>query len=167
MTQGLLASPSNHEYPTIALSAVSTRGIPFQCGRGGGPTSRCGCAVATGRKVLESFHEEFEIGSCMIAFKTGKIAHFTNGEVPDPHICQLGVTSFPISSGCCRYSLAYQRIIITSPFSASAGLCTSKILYPPPVILSNGNGEAAARRGGHRCRHGRGGGIFSWGCGRR
>jgi polyribonucleotide nucleotidyltransferase len=34
-----------------------------------------------GRKVLESFREEFEIGGRMIAFETGKIARFANGSV--------------------------------------------------------------------------------------
>lgn len=34
-----------------------------------------------GRKVLESFREEFEIGGRLIAFETGKIARFANGSV--------------------------------------------------------------------------------------
>ncbi|TVU29213.1 hypothetical protein EJB05_20771, partial [Eragrostis curvula] len=34
-----------------------------------------------GRKVLESFREEFEIGGRVIAFETGKIARFANGSV--------------------------------------------------------------------------------------
>jgi hypothetical protein len=41
--------------------------------------------------VLESFHEEFEIRGHMITFETSKIARFANGEVPGPHICELGV----------------------------------------------------------------------------
>ncbi|CAL4968223.1 unnamed protein product [Urochloa decumbens] len=36
---------------------------------------------APGRKVLESFREEFEIGGRAIAFETGKIARFANGSV--------------------------------------------------------------------------------------
>ncbi|KAL6633976.1 hypothetical protein ACP70R_026647 [Stipagrostis hirtigluma subsp. patula] len=36
---------------------------------------------APGRKVLESFREEFEIGGRLIAFETGKIARFANGSV--------------------------------------------------------------------------------------
>ncbi|CAL4886676.1 unnamed protein product [Urochloa decumbens] len=36
---------------------------------------------APGRKVLESFREEFEIGGRSIAFETGKIARFANGSV--------------------------------------------------------------------------------------
>jgi polyribonucleotide nucleotidyltransferase len=36
---------------------------------------------APGRKVLESFREEFEIGGRTIAFETGKIARFANGSV--------------------------------------------------------------------------------------
>ncbi|KAF7079474.1 hypothetical protein CFC21_083701 [Triticum aestivum] len=34
-----------------------------------------------GRKVLESFREEFEIGGRLIAFETGKMARFANGSV--------------------------------------------------------------------------------------
>jgi len=34
-----------------------------------------------GRKVLESFREEFEIGGRSIAFETGKMARFANGSV--------------------------------------------------------------------------------------
>ncbi|XP_047081950.1 polyribonucleotide nucleotidyltransferase 2, mitochondrial-like [Lolium rigidum] len=34
-----------------------------------------------GRKVLESFREEFEIGGRLIAFETGKVARFANGSV--------------------------------------------------------------------------------------
>ncbi|XP_062219675.1 polyribonucleotide nucleotidyltransferase 2, mitochondrial [Phragmites australis] len=34
-----------------------------------------------GRKVLESFREEFEIGGRTIAFETGKVARFANGSV--------------------------------------------------------------------------------------
>ncbi|KAL5211842.1 hypothetical protein ABZP36_022689 [Zizania latifolia] len=34
-----------------------------------------------GRKVLESFREEFEIGGRVIAFETGKMARFANGSV--------------------------------------------------------------------------------------
>lgn len=36
---------------------------------------------APGRKVLESFREEFEIGGRSIAFETGKMARFANGSV--------------------------------------------------------------------------------------
>ncbi|KAE8783830.1 polyribonucleotide nucleotidyltransferase 2, mitochondrial [Hordeum vulgare] len=36
---------------------------------------------APGRKVLESFREEFEIGGRLIAFETGKMARFANGSV--------------------------------------------------------------------------------------
>ena len=36
---------------------------------------------APGRKVLESFREEFEIGGRPIAFETGKMARFANGSV--------------------------------------------------------------------------------------
>ncbi|WVZ74583.1 hypothetical protein U9M48_022748 [Paspalum notatum var. saurae] len=36
---------------------------------------------APGRKVLESFREEFEIGGRTIAFETGKMARFANGSV--------------------------------------------------------------------------------------
>jgi len=38
-------------------------------------------ASAPGRKVLESFREEFEIGGRSIAFETGKMARFANGSV--------------------------------------------------------------------------------------
>ena len=38
-------------------------------------------APAPGRKVLESFREEFEIGGRPIAFETGKMARFANGSV--------------------------------------------------------------------------------------
>ncbi|KAF8768924.1 hypothetical protein HU200_007490 [Digitaria exilis] len=38
-------------------------------------------APAPGRKVLESFREEFEIGGRSIAFETGKMARFANGSV--------------------------------------------------------------------------------------
>jgi polyribonucleotide nucleotidyltransferase len=34
-----------------------------------------------GRKVLESFREEFEIGGRVISFETGKMARFANGSV--------------------------------------------------------------------------------------
>lgn len=34
-----------------------------------------------GRKVLESFREEFEIGGRSVAFETGKMARFANGSV--------------------------------------------------------------------------------------
>lgn len=38
-------------------------------------------APVPGRKVLESFREEFEIGGRSIAFETGKMARFANGSV--------------------------------------------------------------------------------------
>ena len=38
-------------------------------------------APAPGRKVLESFREEFEIGGRSVAFETGKMARFANGSV--------------------------------------------------------------------------------------
>ncbi|XP_030953897.1 polyribonucleotide nucleotidyltransferase 2, mitochondrial [Quercus lobata] len=37
--------------------------------------------VVAGTKVLETFREEFEIGSRLISFETGKIARFANGSV--------------------------------------------------------------------------------------
>ena len=37
--------------------------------------------VVAGIKVLETFREEFEIGSRLISFETGKIARFANGSV--------------------------------------------------------------------------------------
>ncbi|PIN21833.1 putative RNA-binding polyribonucleotide nucleotidyltransferase [Handroanthus impetiginosus] len=38
-------------------------------------------AVVTGKKILETFSEEFEIGSRKITLETGKIARFANGAV--------------------------------------------------------------------------------------
>lgn len=38
-------------------------------------------APAAGTKVLESFKEEFEIGSRLVTLETGKIARFANGAV--------------------------------------------------------------------------------------
>jgi hypothetical protein len=46
--QGLLASPSNHEYPMIPQSTVSIRSVPFWCGQGGGPIGRCRHAATAG-----------------------------------------------------------------------------------------------------------------------
>ena len=37
--------------------------------------------VVAGTKVLETFREEFEIGSRLNSFETGKIARFANGSV--------------------------------------------------------------------------------------
>lgn len=38
-------------------------------------------APAPGRKILEVFTEEFEVGSRTITLETGKIARFANGSV--------------------------------------------------------------------------------------
>jgi len=43
--------------------------------------AEAGALPAPGRKVLESFREEFEIGGRSIAFETGKMARFANGSV--------------------------------------------------------------------------------------
>lgn len=37
--------------------------------------------VSAGTKILESFKEEFEVGSRVVSFETGKIARFANGSV--------------------------------------------------------------------------------------
>lgn len=50
-----------------------------------------------GRKVLESFREEFEIGGRSIAFETGKMARFANGSVvismEDTHVLSTIATA--------------------------------------------------------------------------
>lgn len=38
-------------------------------------------AASAGTKILESFKEEFEVGSRVVTLETGKIARFANGSV--------------------------------------------------------------------------------------
>ncbi|XP_074565518.1 polyribonucleotide nucleotidyltransferase 2, mitochondrial-like [Curcuma longa] len=45
------------------------------------PTSEKAAGASPGRKVLETFREEFEIGSRTVSIETGKIARFANGAV--------------------------------------------------------------------------------------
>ncbi|KAF8693036.1 hypothetical protein HU200_039210 [Digitaria exilis] len=61
-------------------------------------------APAPGRKVLESFREEFEIGGRSIAFETGKMARFANGSVvismEDTHVlATVAAAKSPSPSG--------------------------------------------------------------------
>ncbi|KAH6788311.1 polyribonucleotide nucleotidyltransferase [Perilla frutescens var. frutescens] len=75
------------------LSTIPWRRIKFRTICGGriahappsspaqSPTADSEAATVAGRKILETFSEEFEIGTRKITMETGKIARFANGSV--------------------------------------------------------------------------------------
>jgi len=66
--------------PAAPLAVPGARAA-FLSGAAEEAAADAAAAPAPGRKVLESFREEFEIGGRSIAFETGKMARFANGSV--------------------------------------------------------------------------------------
>ena len=66
--------------PAAPLAVPGARAA-FLSGAAEEAAADAAAALAPGRKVLESFREEFEIGGRSVAFETGKMARFANGSV--------------------------------------------------------------------------------------
>ena len=66
--------------PAAPLAVPGARAA-FLSGAAEAAAADAAAAPAPGRKVLESFREEFEIGGRSVAFETGKMARFANGSV--------------------------------------------------------------------------------------
>ncbi|RWR91767.1 polyribonucleotide nucleotidyltransferase 2, mitochondrial [Cinnamomum micranthum f. kanehirae] len=77
-TNRLLSSvPVSLSWPRFGLRGVCSTGFRFMSE----PSAAEPDTPSPGRKVLETFTEEFEIGSRLITLETGKIARFANGAV--------------------------------------------------------------------------------------
>ncbi|OAY79355.1 Polyribonucleotide nucleotidyltransferase 2, mitochondrial [Ananas comosus] len=74
---------------------------PFSGGAAAAPdASAAAPATVPGRKVLETFREEFEIGSRLISLETGKVARFANGSV----VLAMGDTHVLSTVACAKGS---------------------------------------------------------------
>ncbi|EOA22483.1 hypothetical protein CARUB_v10003135mg [Capsella rubella] len=79
-----MSSIANRARSTSLPNFLAWRALGFRTicsGRLGVAPSDPGSPASAGTKILESFKEEFEVGSRVVSFETGKIARFANGSV--------------------------------------------------------------------------------------